>query len=87
MNREHQLNLDCRRAVRAHLAERPGCAKKVESIVLGLKHEGGFDEGHVLAALVFLKSKQHVKEIEDDDSGAVTYYEITAEGTLAYERG
>ncbi len=76
----------CRKETRAYLAERAGLAFDSSAITRGLRFRGGFQECGVLAALGFLKSRGHVCEDADGD-GATLYYQITAEGTLAHERG
>lgn len=84
---QHQLNMECRKAVRRHLAERPSFPLSVAAITLGLRHEGGFDEARVKDACAFLHSRQHVEESTNPDGGGGRYYRITAEGIVFFENG
>ena len=87
--REQQMNLECRKAVRAYLAERIGVALGVEAITRGLARQGGFSAELVNDACHFLHGKNppHVDCIDDPDGGGAHYWQITAEGVVAYEKG
>lgn len=74
-----------RRAVRAHLAERPAVAQPAATIHRALKREWGCELEEVAQACVFLLSLGHFKEVRDPLGGRVVDYQITAAGTIAHE--
>lgn len=76
---------ECRREVRAYLAERPVLAMRLAAIVRGVREAGGFAEAEVEAALGFLYDLEQVKQLRPE-IGATVSWQITARGTLAYER-
>ena len=82
---EQQQREQCRKETRAYLAERAGLAFDSSAITRGLRMRGGFQEADVRDALNFLKGRGHVLA-EPDGDGATLYWQITADGTLAYER-
>lgn len=78
---------DCRRAVRAYLAERPVVALRVEAIVRGLRDLGEFDPDEVRDALHFLSGLSNAQvKAAPNTLGASMAWQITSEGTLAHER-
>jgi hypothetical protein len=85
-NERQQLRREeCRKEVLAYLAERPGLALSADAITRGLR-QYGYSLADVTAALIFKRDKGHVK-CEPDADGATLYFQVTAEGTLAHERG
>ncbi len=82
----NERNVDIRKAVRKHLAERVGIAKTVSSIARALKYDGAPDEEEVTAALHYLLEREHVKKVQDPDGGSHNWM-ITAAGVNAYEAG
>lgn len=86
MPTDQQRREECRRAVRAYLAERARLSMGIGAITRGLCREGGFSEEEVADALAYLVSRRHVTESPDPD-GATPYFQISAEGVLAHERG
>lgn len=75
---------ECRREVRAYLAERPSIALAPASIRRGLQ-EFDFSLKEVKNACAFLKDLGQLKD-ETEELGSSVYYQITAAGTLAHER-
>jgi hypothetical protein len=87
MNEQEQLQMkreESRREVLAYVAERAGVALSANQIKRGLRDR--FTLADVCAAIGFLVSKGFVKQ-EPDPMGATLYFQITADGTLAHERG
>ena len=86
-DKEQLRREEIRRAVRAHLVERPGLSQGPSTIRLSLRHtilNVTIDE--VNAAITFLVSLRHL-EVVKEPLGATEYFRATAEGTLAHERG
>ena len=77
---------DARRAVLRYLAIREGLSFSLGAIVAGLRHEGAFDEDEVKAALHFREGLGHVRK-DPDAVGSTPYWQATAPGVLAHERG
>lgn len=86
MNEQQQRREDCRREVLAYLATRAAVALGVPSVKRGLSAEWDFTEYEVLHAAQFLMSDglivEHVEKL-----GSSRYYQITANGIRAHERG
>lgn len=82
-------NEDCRREVRARLAERPYTAEHAHQLQRGLKFTRRSDWvlEEIESALAFLTATdpQQVKRLQNG-MGATLYYQITAAGTLAHEQ-
>lgn len=74
-----------RKAFRAYLANRPGLSLSLDAIQRGLRNEGGYSHEECKDIAAYLISKGHIK-VDPDSDGATPYYQITADGTLAYER-
>jgi hypothetical protein len=77
---------ECRRRVREYLANRSVLAYRAATVRTGLSREHAFDLDEIKAALLFLVSAKQVS-IEHDSLGATPFYQITADGILAHERG
>jgi hypothetical protein len=79
---------ECRRDALAWTAERQAAAHHPKSIRRGLNagHEHDYTDEEVEAALAFLTSAKLVTIVEEK-LGATKYYQATAEGVLASERG
>jgi len=78
---------DFRRAVRGHLAERPTVAQSAETIHRHVAREYGasiLDTQNAIAVLVALG---HLKSHADKLGGSAKFYQATAEGIFAHERG
>lgn len=76
---------ECRRSVRAYLANRSVLAYRAETIRSALAREHDFSIEEIKAALVYLESDKHVAVTPDPD-GATPYYRITSEGMRFNER-
>jgi hypothetical protein len=81
-----QAKEEFRRAVRAYLAERPSLAFNENVIQRHVTREVPCTAPEVLAACDFLKDLGHIKEVPNS-MGSLRYFQITAQGTLAHERG
>ncbi len=79
----HLRKVECRKEVRKQLAIRPGLLFSASAIAQ--RCEGSFNEEEVTEALDYLLSKTHVAAQRDEDGGSTRYYQITANGTNAYE--
>jgi hypothetical protein len=77
---------DLRRAVRAHLAQRPGIAQCAATLQSRVRRECPCNVAQVTAAAKFLVALGHLAETPDS-LGATPYYQATAAGILAHERG
>lgn len=77
---------ECRYAVLHHLAIRSTLAQDVPTIHRALSRSHDFTDYEVSGALAFLDSLGHVKRTRAA-MGSTVYYQITAQGTLADERG
>jgi hypothetical protein len=77
---------DCRYEVRHHLAARSTLALDADAIQRGLSRRYDYSRDEVVRALAFLVSLGHVAQSRSA-LGATFYYQITAAGTLADERG
>ena len=77
---------DLRRACRAHLAVRPGVAQSAGTIHSAVRRETPCTLGQASDALKFLVALGHLAETRDP-LGATLYYQATAAGILAHERG
>jgi hypothetical protein len=78
---------DFRRAVRGHLAERPAVAQSAETIHRHLRREHGCTLPEIENALTVLIAFKHLKTSQDAMGGRTLFYQATAEGILAHERG
>lgn len=78
---------DFRRAVRAHLAERPAVAQSADTIHRHLGREHAASRDHVAAACAFLVDLGHLRHVPDSLGGAAAYFKATAAGIIAHERG
>lgn len=80
---------DIRRAVRDYLAARPHNAQAADTILRGIVREGiTASQNDVLDALAFwLTSSPSQLTSTVDPVGSKKYYQITAAGSLAFERG
>ena len=83
-------NEDCRREVRAWLANRPTIAAYVQQIARGLRHghnRSDWSPDEVASALAFLTGAQPPQAVEiENGMGSTRFYQITSAGTLAHER-
>lgn len=87
MNPDPQRNEDCRFAVRHHLAVRGGVAQDPSTIRRHLNRGGeNFTLEEVGAACRFLVSLGHATE-QVSSLGTTRFYQATAAGILADERG
>ncbi len=77
---------ELRRLVLGWLAQRAALAFNVSSVQRGVSREMAATEPEVLEALLFLES-QTLLQIVPNSLGATRYFQITATGTLVYERG
>ena len=77
---------ECRYETRHYLATRSTLALDADSIRRGLARNFDFTLAEVEAALVFLVGLNQV-EVNHAGLGSTKYYQITAQGTLAEERG
>lgn len=78
---------DFRRSVRAHLAERPSVSQSAETIHRHVAREYAATVRQTESALAVLEAMRHVKSAHDPLGGPVKYYQATADGILAHERG
>jgi hypothetical protein len=76
-----------RRAVRAHLAERPAIWQPAATLHRHLVREYGSTLGETEQACAVLVSLGHLSIHHDALGGATRYYAATAAGILAHERG
>lgn len=76
-----------RRAVRAHLAERPSVSQSAETVHRHVSREFECSIPDVENALSFLAALNHLKSAHDPLGGKTLFYKATAEGILAHERG
>ena len=74
-----------RRAVRAHLADRPAVAQSPATIHRAVGPEHGASVGQVAEACIFLTSLGDFRELTDPLGGSTRRYQITATGTIAHE--
>jgi hypothetical protein len=78
---------ECRHAVLAFLAERPAVSHSIGAIRRGVNREGGdFSEQECREAAEFLVGLGSASVVPDP-LGSTRYYQISAQGTLAHERG
>jgi hypothetical protein len=81
---------DCRRHVLRFLAERPAGAHHAKTVrqKLNAGHEADYELEEIVSALAFLTSTEpaRVKEIPAP-MGSTKYFQATAAGVLAHERG
>jgi len=78
---------DYRRAVRGHLAERPSVAQSSATIHRHVAREFGASPKDTENAIAVLEAMKQLKSSPDPMGGAVRYYQATADGILAHERG
>ncbi len=78
---------DFRRAVRAHLAERPSVAQSAVTVHRHVGREFPVTLQETTAALDVLVTFGHLKSTKDPLGGRLIYYQATADGILAHERG
>ncbi len=76
-----------RRAVRAHLAERPAVSQPATTIHRHLEREFGCTVAQTESACVVLVAMGFLKTKPDSMGGSTQFYQVTAEGILAHERG
>lgn len=76
-----------RRAVRAHLADRPAVAQSAETIHRHVGPQFSATLQHVKDAARFLTGLRQLEAIHDSLGGSTLYYRATPEGILAHERG
>lgn len=81
-----EKNEECRREVRAYLADRPSVALSAGTIRRGLQAEWNYNAEEITNALGFLRSLDQVAQTRAE-LGSTLYYRISATGTLAHERG
>ena len=81
-----QQKEDFRRAIRTYLAERPSLAFNENVIQRHVTREVPCTSPEVLGACDFLLDLAHIKEVKNT-MGSLRYFQITAIGTLAHERG
>lgn len=86
MEDTQQAREELRRACRAHLAERPGISQSAGTVHSAVRRELRCGLGQVAEALSFLVALGHLAETRDP-LGATLYYQATAAGILAHERG
>jgi hypothetical protein len=77
---------ECRYAVLHYLAVRSTLAQDVPTITRGLARQYDFQDYEIAGALAFLDDLGHVKRTRAA-MGSTAYYQITAQGQLADERG
>jgi len=78
---------DCRHGTLAFLADRPAVAHSADAIRRGVNREGGdFTRDEITAAAELLIGLALASETPDP-LGSTRYYKISAQGTLAHERG
>lgn len=76
-----------RRAVRAHLAERPSVSQSAATVHRHVGAEYGASVAEVESACGVLVSMGQLSSHHDPLGGSVKYYKATADGILAHERG
>jgi chorismate mutase len=76
---------DCRREVRAFLAQRQQLAHRVSAIKRRLNIENDFTDEEIEAALIFLAGLGEVSS-SAAELGATKFFQATSAGVLAYER-
>lgn len=76
-----------RRAVRAHLAERPAIAQNPATIQRHLAREHDCTLADTENACAVLEALKHISAANDPLGGKTKFYKATAEGILAHERG
>jgi hypothetical protein len=81
------LTADFRRAVRAHLAERPAVAQNAEVIHRHLRREFDCTLEETANALLFCEALGHLRVTMDPMGGPTKFYQATAPGIIAHERG
>lgn len=77
---------DCRYEVRHYLAVRSTLAQDAATVHRQLARKFDFTRAEVTSALVFLVSLGQA-EVSPASLGSTKFYQITAKGTLAEERG
>ena len=82
-----QDKADFRRAVRAHLAERPSVSQAPATIHRHAGREFAATLQDTIDACVFLELSGHLTSHHDPMGGKTLYYQATAAGVLAHERG
>ena len=75
-----------RRLVRRFYAERPATAHSVAAVHFSVARSMACTIPEVEAACLFLKDLAQLKEVLNT-MGSLKYYQISAIGTLAHERG
>jgi hypothetical protein len=75
-----------RRAVRAHLAERPAVSQSSETLHRHLRREHACTLADVEKALAVLCALGQLKSSHDPLGGSTLYYRATADGILSHER-
>lgn len=86
-NPQQERREEVRHAVLDYLAARPLAAQSAGTIHRRISREfDGLTLPEVEAALIFLADLGHVR-IEPDQLGATKYFQVTAQGQLAQERG
>lgn len=83
---QHERNEEVRLAVREYLAARPSIAQSAKTIHSRLVVENDFLETEIRDALELLRGLEQVT-VTHAPLGATKYFQITAAGTLAQERG
>lgn len=78
---------DFRRAVRAHLAERPHVSQTAETIHRHVRRQYDSSLDDTKKAIAVLLAFRHLKALDDPMGGCTKYFQSTAEGILAHERG
>lgn len=78
---------DFRRAARRHLAERPAVSQPAVTVNRYLHKEFGSTVEDTENALRFCEGLGHLKSTYDPMGGSERYFQITATGILAHERG
>jgi len=78
---------DFRRAVRAHLAERPAVSQSAETVHRHLRREFDCSIAETEKALAVLEAMQQARVSYDPLGGSTKYYQATADGILRHERG
>jgi hypothetical protein len=85
---EQERRDECRQDVLGFLAARQALAHHPQTICRGLNagHRHDYAVAEVLAALSFRLSAGHVQVVHPE-GGSTKYYQATAAGVLAHERG
>jgi len=78
---------DLRRAVRAHLADRPAVAQTARMIFRHVSRDFDCSVDDVEKAALFVAALGQFKQLDDPMGGSVKSYQVTAAGILAHERG